>query len=105
MKNELAVRLKKAKRSGVEEGLVTMQNVTLVALDNVASDFMEEEKVGEFLVATEKEMQRVWSALMQYMGDELDLNRAKMHEDNAVTVAEYLLGWVDRIRLKWHMDG
>jgi len=104
MKNDLAVRLKRAKRSGVEEGLYAMQNVTLIALDNIADEFLEDERIGDFLNATEKEMQRVWSEVLKAMGNEMDFNRKKMEDENAHTIAEWMMGWVDRIRLKRGMN-
>lgn len=97
--------LRNAKQKGVENGLITMQNVCLIALDNIAEDYMPEEKVGEFLRETEAEMQRVWSEILKSVGTELDLNRTKMNDENSYTVAEWLLGWVTRIRQKRGMDG
>ena len=34
--------LRNAKHKGVEDGLITMQNVCLIALDNIAEDYMPE---------------------------------------------------------------
>ena len=105
MKNNIAVLLKNAKHKGVEDGLITMQNVCLIALDNIAEDYMPEEKVGEFLKETESEMARIWDEVLKSVGQELDLNRTKMDDENSYTVAEWLLGWVLRIRQKRGMDG
>lgn len=104
MKNNLAVMLRKAKHSGVQEGLVAMQNVCLIALDNTADEYLEEERIGDFLKATEKEMQRVWDEVVRSVGEEMDLNRTKMNDENSFTVAEWLMGWVDRIRAKRGME-
>ena len=63
--------LRNAKHKGVEDGLITMQNVCLIALDNIAEDYMPEEKVGEFLKETEAEMQRVWARFSNRSGPNL----------------------------------
>lgn len=104
MKNSLAPLLKKAKHAGIEEGLLTGENLTLIALNNIADEYIEEERIGAFLKATENEMRRVWEESLKYLDTEQDNNRAKSLGENAFVVGEYLVGQVERLRKKWGMD-
>lgn len=104
MKNKLPTLLAQAKRKGVEEGLTTMELVTLIALSNIIEDYLPEERITEFLKRTEKEMQEVWQGTLTYMAEEENNNRSKMRDANALTVGEYLVGHSRRIRERWRMD-
>lgn len=102
--NKLPTLLANAKRKGVEEGLTTMEMVTLIALNNIIEEYLPEDKITEFLKQTEKEMQEVWQSTLDYMATEEKTNKSKMRDENALTVGEYLIGHVRRIRNKWRMD-
>lgn len=104
MKNSLAVLLQKAKRQGIDEGLTTGGYVTLVALGNIVDEYIEEDKIPEFLKRTEKEMQNVWQETLKYMAIESKTNKMKMTDQNAFTTGEYLVGHAERLRAKYHMD-
>lgn len=60
MKNNFAKMLKEAKRTGVQNGLLTMQFINLIACYNELPDFMDEEKIAAACMAIEKESQRIW---------------------------------------------
>lgn len=104
MKNNLAPLLNKAKHNGIEEGLLTGEKLTLIALCNIAEDYIEEERIGEFLKATENEMRRVWEETIKYMDEEHKTNKSKSLEENSYTVGEYLVYQCERLRRKWGMD-
>ena len=89
-KNKLAPMLLNAKKVGVECGLISMQMVALVALENVLPDHIDDYKVGGVLKEIEKEMGRVW--------------RDVKGEEDAVEASELLTGHAHAIRIKRKMD-
>ena len=102
--NKLPTLLAQAKRKGVEEGLTTMEMVTLIALNNIIEEYLPEDRISDFLKRTEKEMQEVWRGTLDYMAEEDKNNKSKMRDQNALTVGEYLVGHARRIRERWEMD-
>lgn len=104
MANKLAPLLNKAKHNGINEGLLTGEKLTLIALCNIVEDYIEEERIGAFLKDTENEMRRVWNETIKYMDEEHKTNKKKSLEENSYTVGEYLIGQSERLRKKWGMD-
>ena len=104
MSSKLPTLLAQAKRKGVEEGLTTMEMVTLIALNNIIEEYLPEDRISDFLKRAEKEMQEVWRGTLDYMAEEDKNNKSKMRDQNALTVGEYLVGHARRIRERWEMD-
>ena len=104
MKNQLGYQIRHAHRKGVEDGIVTGQLLMLIALENIADQFVEEDRVEEFLQTAESEIGSVWLGTKNMMKTEQELNARNMVDQNAVVIGEYLVGHADRIRAKRHMD-
>lgn len=104
MKNQLGYQIKQSRKKGVEEGIVTGQVLTLIALENIADEFIPEDRIGEFLQTAESEMASVWKGTKEMMREEQSLNARQMVDVNALTIGEYLVGHTDRIRAKRKMD-
>ena len=65
MKNHLAVHIKDAKRKGVTEGIEFMAGLILLALNNVADDYIDEDRIGPFLIDTENELNRLYKETLK----------------------------------------
>ena len=65
MKNQLAVRINDARRKGVTQGIEFMARLILLALNNVADDYIEDEQIGPFLIATEAELNRLYQETLK----------------------------------------
>lgn len=104
MKNEYGVRLHQVHARGVEEGILTGQLLMLIALENIADEYIPEERIDEFLRHAESEIASVWKGTKEMMRTEQRLNGKNSVDSNAVIIGEYLTGHVDRIRAKRHMD-
>ena len=75
-----------------------------MALGNIVDEYIEEDKIPEFLKRTEKEMQSVWAETLKYMAEESKTNKRKMTDQNAFTTGECLVGHAERLRAKYHTD-
>lgn len=92
MKNRMATMLLEAKKNGVNQGLLIMELVTLIALDNVVR--MREVSVDDtFFTDMEKEMKEIF-----------DETIASVPSGEAADMAERLEFYVDEIRERRHMD-
>ena len=60
MKNQLGYKLRESHRKGVEDGIVTGQLLMLIALENIADEFVPEDRIDEFLQTAESEIGSVW---------------------------------------------
>lgn len=60
MRNKLASRLNDTKRKGVTQGIEFMAGLILLALNNIADEFIDEDRIGPFLIATEEELNRLY---------------------------------------------
>ena len=93
MKNELAVRINKARRNGVSNGIEFMGGVILITLNNIAEEYMDEDKVSPFLKETEQELNRIYKEVMDSVpSGEID------------EMAEKIVYHVQDIRRKRGMD-
>lgn len=104
MKNQLGYKLRESHRKGVEDGIVTGQLLMLIALENIADEFVPEDRIDEFLQTAESEIGSVWKGTKEMMREEQKLNARNMVDINALTVSDYLIGHSERIRAKRHMD-
>ena len=93
MRNQLATLLKKARQGGVSDGVEFMAGVLLITLNNVADEYIAEEKLGEFFRTTEAEMNRVYSEVMK-----------SVPSGDVDEMAEKIVYHVREIRKKWGMD-
>lgn len=104
MKNEYGARLHQVHARGVEEGILTGELLMLIALENIADEYVPEERVEEFLKHAESEIGAVWKGTKEMLRQEQKMNGKKPLDQNAVIIGEYLTGHVDRIRAKRNMD-
>lgn len=94
MRNHLAVQLINARRTGVNHGIEFMAGIVLLALNNVADEYMKEEKVGPFLIDTEKEINRIHQEVLNSVpSGEID------------EMAEKIVYHVQKTRKERGMDG
>lgn len=94
MRNHLAVQLINARRTGVNHGIEFMAGIVLLALNNVADEYMKEKKVGPFLIDTEKEINRIHQDVLNSVpSGEID------------EMAEKIVYHVQKIRKERGMDG
>lgn len=89
-KNSFAIQLANARAKGVQYGLMAMEQVTLVAAENVLPDYIEDDQMPKALQALEKEMQRIWIELRE--------------EHSAEEATDILVGHAFQIRAKRNMD-
>jgi hypothetical protein len=93
MKNHLAVQLTSARRKGVTHGIEFMAGLILLALNNIADEYIEEEKIAAFLIDTEKELNRLYQETLKSVpSGEID------------EMAEKIVYHVQNIRAKRGMD-
>ena len=104
MKNQYGAKLHEVHRRGVEEGILTGEILMLIALENIADQYIEEDRIAGFLRHAESEIGAVWKGTKEMMKEEWILNAKRPLEMNAYTIGEYLTGHSDRIRAKRHMD-
>ena len=64
MKNQLAARINAARRVGVNHGIEFMAGLILLALNNVADDYIEEKRLNAFFKDTEKELNRLYQEVI-----------------------------------------
>lgn len=93
MKNHLAGHIKDAKRKGVTEGIEFMAGLILLALNNIADEFIDEDRIGPFLIATEKELNRLYQETLN------SVPKGEIDE-----MAEKIVYHVGEIRKKRRMD-
>lgn len=93
MKNHLAGHIKDAKRKGVTEGIEFMAGLILLALNNIADEFIDEDRIGSFLIATEKELNRLYQETLN------SVPKGEIDE-----MAEKIVYHVGEIRKKRRMD-
>lgn len=60
LKNHLARTMMANKREHIEQGLITMQYIALIACANVLDQYVEGERLSDCIKELEKEMQRIW---------------------------------------------
>lgn len=65
MKNQLATRINGARRKGVTQGIEFMASLILLALNNVSDEYIEEDRIGQFLIDTEKELNRLYQETLK----------------------------------------
>lgn len=93
MRNKLAAQLISARRSGVTNGIEFMGGLILLALNNVADDYVEEKKLDQFFIDMENELQRLYQQTMDSVpSGEID------------EMAEKIVYHVGEIRKKRGMD-
>jgi hypothetical protein len=94
MKNHLASHINGARRKGVTQGIEFMAGLILLALNNIADEYIEEEKIGQFLIDTEHELNRLYQETLKTVPTgEID------------EMAEKIVYHVGEIRKKRNMDG
>lgn len=93
MKNHLASHINRARRKGVTQGIEFMAGLILLALNNIADEYIEEEKIGQFLIDTEHELNRLYQETLKTVPTgEID------------EMAEKIVYHVGEIRKKRRMD-
>lgn len=93
MKNHLAVQLINARRTGVNHGIEFIGGIVLLALNNIADEFMDEGKISQFLIETEKEINRLHQEVLNSVpSGEID------------EMAEKIVYHVQRVRKERGMD-
>jgi len=91
MSKQLARALQQYFDRGFRTGAMAMSLVTLVSLENVMPDFVEDEKLSEVFNLMEEDMERVW-------------NEAR-NTTEPEGIGDYLIGIVEQIRKKRGMGG
>ena len=89
MKNHLAKTLTANKREHIEQGLITMQYIALIACANVLDLYVEEERLTDCIKDLEKEMQRIWR-------DEC--------KGDAEIASDLVIGHVEALRRRFGME-
>ena len=93
MKNKLAVLLNDARRNGVSNGVQFMGGLILIALNNVADEYLEDDKIGQFLKDAEKETNRIYQQVLE-----------SVPSGEITEMAERIAYYVEEIRKKRGMD-
>ena len=93
MRNNLATLLRQARRSGVRDGVDMMLGLFLICADNIAPDYMDDERVGEFLKDLEEDLNRVYGEVL-----------GSVPEGDVEEMAERIVGYCERIRRERGMD-
>lgn len=93
MKNNLAKLLNNARQKGVTQGIEFLSGIMLIAMNNIADEYLEEKKIDAFFKETEKELNRVYQEVLTSVpSGEID------------EMAEKIVYYVDTIRKKRGMD-
>lgn len=93
MKNNLARLLKEARQKGVAQGIEFLSGIMIIALNNIADEYVAEDQLDEFFQETEKELNRVYKEVLK-----------AVPEGEISEMAEKVVYYVDEIRRKRHMD-
>ena len=88
MRNELASRILDSRRIGVEYGFTAANMLLLLAMYNIADDYLPEDKQGEFAKALEAEENRIYSTTCNNSPDD---------------IGALYVGHAEEIRRKWGM--
>ena len=93
MKNKLAVLLNEARRNGVSNGVQFMGGIVLIALNNIADEYIYEGIIGEFLKDAEKETNRIYQQVLD-----------SVPSGEITEMAERIAFYVEDIRKRRGMD-
>ena len=92
-KNNLAPLLKKAKRTGVTNGIDFALGIAFLALNNICDDYVQLEDRAQFFKDTEAEVNRIYKTTLDSVpSGEID------------EMAEKIVYHVERLRKQWGMD-
>lgn len=92
-KKNLGYYMRESKKQGVSQGMDFMAGILFLALNNLIEDYVEAGKRGEFMRETEKEMNRIYSEVLDSVPNgEID------------EMAERIVFYVEQYRKKWEMD-
>lgn len=94
MRNQLATQMRRARRTGVTDGIEFMSGLFIIALNNVADDYVDEEKLDQFFIEMEKEVNRLYQQTMD-----------SVPSGEITEMAEKIVYHVGEIRKKRGMDG